>query len=177
MALVYVYVRIGISITCQQLPSSWRRITAANSIRRFLNVFNKHGLSIENIFPPFPVLFISWVIVTWYLCYVSCYLLMFNSYFSSLVLYHIHLVSRDSSVGIATGYGMDGREVGVRVPTGSEISLLHVVQMALGSTHPPIQWVPGAFSPKVKRPELEADHSRPASTEIKKIWIYTSTAS
>jgi hypothetical protein len=29
--------------------------------------------------------------------------------------------SQDSSVGIATGYGLDGREVGVRVPLGSRI--------------------------------------------------------
>jgi hypothetical protein len=40
---------------------------------------------------------------------------------------------------------------------------------SLGSTQPPIQWVPG-----VKRPGLEADHSPPASAEVKKMWIYTS---
>jgi hypothetical protein len=45
----------------------------------------------------------------------------------------------------------------------------------LGSTQPPIQWVPGALSPKVKRPGREADHSPPTSAEIKKMWIYTST--
>jgi hypothetical protein len=33
----------------------------------------------------------------------------------------IFLWSRDSSVGIATGYGLDDRGVGVRVPTGSRI--------------------------------------------------------
>jgi hypothetical protein len=31
------------------------------------------------------------------------------------------LVSRDSAVGIATGYGLDDCEVGVRVPVGSRI--------------------------------------------------------
>jgi hypothetical protein len=30
-------------------------------------------------------------------------------------------VSRDSAVGIATGYGLDDREVGIRVPVGSRI--------------------------------------------------------
>jgi hypothetical protein len=30
-------------------------------------------------------------------------------------------VSRDSAVGIATGYGLDDSEVGVRVPVGSRI--------------------------------------------------------
>jgi hypothetical protein len=38
---------------------------------------------------------------------------------------------------------------------------------ALGSTQPPIQWVPGVLSPGVKRPGREADHSHPASAEVK----------
>jgi hypothetical protein len=48
---------------------------------------------------------------------------------------------------------------------------------ALGSTQPPIQWVTGSLSPGVKRPGREADHSPPASAEVKKMWIYTSTPS
>jgi hypothetical protein len=32
-----------------------------------------------------------------------------------------HTVSQDSVVGIATGYGLDDREVGVQVPVGSRI--------------------------------------------------------
>jgi hypothetical protein len=40
-----------------------------------------------------------------------------------------------------------------------------------------IQWVPGALSPGVKRQGREADHSPPASAEVKKMWIYTSTPS
>jgi hypothetical protein len=39
---------------------------------------------------------------------------------------------------------------------------------ALGSTQRPFQWVPGALSPVVKRPEGEADHLPPASSEVKK---------
>jgi hypothetical protein len=46
---------------------------------------------------------------------------------------------------------------------------------ALGSTQPPIQWVLGALSTGVNRPGREADHSPPASTEVKKMWIYTTT--
>jgi hypothetical protein len=46
---------------------------------------------------------------------------------------------------------------------------------ALGSTQPPIQWVPGVLSPGVKQPGREANHSPPASAEVKKMWIYTST--
>jgi hypothetical protein len=45
---------------------------------------------------------------------------------------------------------------------------------ALGSTQPPIQWVPGVLSPGVKLPGREFGHSPPASAEIKKMWIYAS---
>jgi hypothetical protein len=37
----------------------------------------------------------------------------------------------------------------------------------LGPTHPPIQWVPGALSPVLKRPGREAYHSSPTSAEVK----------
>jgi hypothetical protein len=38
------------------------------------------------------------------------------------------------SVGIATGYGLDGRGVGVRVPVGeTDFSLLHDVQTRSGA--------------------------------------------
>jgi hypothetical protein len=47
------------------------------------------------------------------------------------VRYNEHNRSRDSVVGIATGYVLDC-EVGVRVPVGSRISVLHVVQTGSG---------------------------------------------
>jgi hypothetical protein len=37
----------------------------------------------------------------------------------------------------------------------------------MGPTQPPIQWVPGALSPRVKRPGRETDHSAPSSAEVK----------
>jgi hypothetical protein len=86
----------------------------------------------------------------------------------------LFLRSRDSSVGIATGYGLDDRGVGVRVPVGSGIFSTSS-RPALGPTQPPIQWVAGALSPGVKRPRCEADHSPPTSAEVKKMWLYTST--
>jgi hypothetical protein len=46
---------------------------------------------------------------------------------------------------------------------------------ALRSTQPPIQWVPAALSPGVKRSGREVDHSPPTSAEVKRMWIYTST--
>jgi hypothetical protein len=53
-------------------------------------------------------------------------------------------VSRNSSVGIATGCGLDDRGVGVRVPVGSRVFSMSS-RPALGSTQPPVQWVPGLF--------------------------------
>jgi hypothetical protein len=53
---------------------------------------------------------------------------------------HVNAGSRDSVVGIATGYGLDNQEVGVRVQVGSRI-LCTSARPALGSTQPPIQWV------------------------------------
>jgi hypothetical protein len=53
-----------------------------------------------------------------------------------------------SAVGIATGYGLDDRGVGVRVPVGSRILLLHVVQTGSGVhlTFYPLRI--GGFSPE-----------------------------
>jgi hypothetical protein len=48
-------------------------------------------------------------------------------------------------------------------------------RQALGSTQPPIQWVPRSFSPEIKRQGCEAHHSPPTNPGIKKTWIYTSS--
>jgi hypothetical protein len=84
------------------------------------------------------------------------------------------MVRQDSVVGIATGYGLGDRGVGVGVPVGSRI-FSTLSRPALGSTQPPVQWVQGALSLGVKQKEHEADHSPSASAEVKKMWIYTST--
>jgi hypothetical protein len=83
--------------------------------------------------------------------------------------------SRDSSIGIATGYGLDDHGVGVRVPWGKNFHFSVSSRPVLEPTQPPIQRVPEAISPGVKRPVREADHSPPASAEAKKTWVYTST--
>jgi hypothetical protein len=46
-------------------------------------------------------------------------------------------------------------------------------RLALGPIQPLVQWVSGALSPDVKRQGREADHSPPASAEVKKMWIDT----
>jgi hypothetical protein len=64
----------------------------------------------------------------------------------NLVLYSVlrNGRTRHSVVGVATGYGLDDRGVGVRVPVGSRIFSTSS-RPTLGSTQPPIQWVPGLF--------------------------------
>jgi hypothetical protein len=44
----------------------------------------------------------------------------------------------------------------------------------LGLNQLPIQWVPGALSPGVKRPGRESDHSPSIAAEAENTWIYTS---
>jgi hypothetical protein len=67
------------------------------------------------------------------------------------------LGSWGSSVGITTGYGLDGREVGVRVPIGGNFSL-HVVHAGSGA-HPASCPVNTEDSFCVKRPGCEADRN------------------
>jgi hypothetical protein len=82
--------------------------------------------------------------------------------------------SHDSSVGIATAYGLDDRRVGVAV-WSRIFSFPRCPDPVLGPTQPPIQWEPGPLCPKVKQPGRESDHSPSTSAEVKKTWIYIST--
>jgi hypothetical protein len=84
--------------------------------------------------------------------------------------------SRDSVVGISIGYGLDDRGVWVRVPVRERIfSSPRRPDRLCGPRNLLSNGYRSALSPGVSRPGREADHSPPASTEVKKMWIYTST--
>jgi hypothetical protein len=75
--------------------------------------------------------------------------------------------SRDSSVGIGLGYGLDG-VLGFDSRRGLGIFLfITASRTALGLTQPPIHCVPGTLSLGVKRPGREAGHSPPSSAKVK----------
>jgi hypothetical protein len=75
--------------------------------------------------------------------------------------------SRDSSVVIELGNGLDDRGSRVRLPVGAGIFLFTTAsRTALGPTQPTIQWVPGALTLGVKRPGSEADHSPSSSAGV-----------
>ena len=55
--------------------------------------------------------------------------------------FKVHIMGRDSSVGIATRYGLDG--LGTESRWGGGARIPHPSRSVSGPTHPPIQWVPG----------------------------------
>jgi hypothetical protein len=86
------------------------------------------------------------------------------------------LLLSSSIVGIAIGYGLDGR--GGRSSIPDKVKSIHFSlssRLSLGPTQPLVKCVQGALSPGVKRPGRKSDHPSPNSAEFKKTWIYTST--
>jgi hypothetical protein len=75
---------------------------------------------------------------------------------------------RNISVGIATGYMLDGPEIAVQcLAAARDFSRLHSVET--GPTQTPLQWVSGSISPGAKRQGREADHSPPSSVEVENV--------
>ena len=72
-------------------------------------------------------------------------------------------VGCDSSVGIATGYGLDGPEI----ETQWERDFPHLSRPALGPTQPPVQCVRG-LSRRKERPGRDADPSPSSSAVVMK---------
>jgi hypothetical protein len=61
-------------------------------------------------------------------------------------------MSRVSSGSIVSDYGLDDRAIWVRSRQGQRIfPIASLSRPALGPTQPPVQWVPGVLSPRVKR--------------------------
>jgi hypothetical protein len=101
--------------------------------------------------------------------------LRFRKMFLHIFCYSLPNRSRDSSVGIATGYGLDGRGVGVRVPVGSRnVSSPHRPDRFWGPPNLPSNGY-RVLSVGVKRLGCGADHLPPTSTEVKKMWLHTPT--
>jgi hypothetical protein len=81
--------------------------------------------------------------------------------------------SRDSSVGTATGYGLDDP---IRFPAGAgNFSLRYHFQTGYRAHTTSCPMATGGFFPWVRRPGHEADNSSPSSAGIKNAWNYTST--
>ena len=72
-----------------------------------------------------------------------------------------YFMGRDSSVGIATGYGLHGPGI----ESKWRQDLPHPFISALGPNQLPVQWVPGLFS-GIKRPGRGVDDQRPSSAEV-----------
>jgi hypothetical protein len=71
----------------------------------------------------------------------------------------------------ALGYRLDDQ--GFDFQQGLEIFLFSTASRpALGTTQPPIQWVPETLSLGVKWLRHEVDHSPPSSAEVKNVWSY-----
>jgi hypothetical protein len=70
---------------------------------------------------------------------------------------------RDSAVGIATSYGLDG----LRIESRCERDFPHSSRPALGPSQPPIQWLPG-LSRGVKWPGCDVDHPPHPAPRLKK---------
>ena len=85
------------------------------------------------------------------------------------------VVGRDSVVGTATRYGLDGQ----RIESREGRDFLHPSRPALGPTQPPLQWVPGPFS-GVKRPGRGVHHPPQSKGEVKErvnLNLYSSSGS
>jgi hypothetical protein len=80
---------------------------------------------------------------------------------------YLYLLSFYRAVSIAISYGLDDREVGVRVPVESRIFFSpRRPDQLWGLTKSPIHKVPGALSSGVKRQGRKADYSPPTCRHL-----------
>jgi hypothetical protein len=102
-----------------------------------------------------------------------------NRYDFYRFLYSLVIMKKPAQLSRYSGWLRAGRPRGrSSIPVrGQEFPLLHTVHTGSGlhSTFYPMGT--GALSPRVKPPGRQADHSSPASVEVKKKWMYKSTSS
>jgi hypothetical protein len=84
-----------------------------------------------------------------------------NAVITNFLLSTRYLVSRASLVGIVTGYGLDGRQVRVRIPVEARFSLLHSVQIGSGGGGGPQTNIP--TGPGCSLPEHKARDMQPTT--------------
>jgi hypothetical protein len=84
-----------------------------------------------------------------------------STYYAAFPVLTTGFSGLDRSVGIATGYGLDGP--GIESRWGRDLP--HLSRPTLGPTQPPVQWVLG-LSRGRKRPGRDADPSPPSSAEV-----------
>jgi hypothetical protein len=84
-----------------------------------------------------------------------------------ILIFSLNTVSWDSAVGIATAGRPRGQSLSPSTVNNFLFSALS--RPTLGPTQPPIQWVPGDLSQGLKQQGHEANHSPPASAEVKKM--------
>jgi hypothetical protein len=65
---------------------------------------------------------------------------------------------------------------GLNSDSGKQFFLFSTTsRLAVGTTQPLVQWVPGFFPVGVKLLECDVNHSPPSSAEVKNVWTHTST--
>jgi hypothetical protein len=66
------------------------------------------------------------------------------------------------------------RMIGIRLPVRAGLFLFATTSRpVLGPAQPPVQWILGAFTPRVKRAGGEANHSSPYSAKVKNACSHT----